>query len=334
MDKNYTQLSLIQRYQIEALLKGGLKQKLIAEHIGVHPSTVGRELKRNTALRGRTAGDYVASNAQRKTDVRHQQKPKQVLFTDEMKRHAVKQLMIDKWSPELISAKGKESGKCPISHEWLYQWIWESKHGNKRKNRFYKKLYKHLKHGRRRRKRGNSKDNRGVIQNRVPIEKRPKIVAKRKRLGDIEVDLMMGKNHKGALLVMTDRASLDTRIKKLKGKTSKEVAAAIIKKLSDSSYELHTLTFDNDKAFTDHIEIGKELHVDTYFTRPYTSQDKGTVENRIGVIRRFFPKKTDLTFITHQQVKEVEQKLNNRPVRKFNYQTPNQVLQGKIALIT
>lgn len=334
MDKNYTQLSLVQRYQIEALLKVGLKQKLIANLIGVHGSTVSRELKRNTALRGRTAGEYVASNAQRKTNLRHQQKPKQVLFTVDMKQHAVKKLEVDKWSPELISVKGKESGECPISHEWLYQWIWESKHGNKGKNRGYKKLYKHLKHGRRRRKRGNSKDGRGVIENRVPIEKRPKIVAKRKRLGDIEVDLMMGKNHKGALLVMTDRASLDTRIKKLKGKTSKEVAAAIIKKLSNNSYDLHTLTFDNDKAFTDHIAIGKKLNVDTYFTRPYTSQDKGTVENRIGVIRRFFPKKTDLTFITHQQVKAVERKLNNRPVRKFNYQTPNQVLQGKIALIT
>lgn len=334
MDKNYTQLSLVQRYQIEALLTVGLKQKFIANQIGVHPSTVGRELKRNTAQRGRTAFEYVASNAQRKTNLRHQQKPKQVLFTVNMKQHAVKKLEVDKWSPELISVKGKESGECPISHEWLYQWIWESKHGNKGKDRKYKKLYKHLKHGRRRRKRGNSKDGRGVIENRVPIEMRPKIVAKRKRLGDIEVDLMMGKNHKGALLVMTDRASLDTRIKKLKGKTSKEVAAAIIKKLSNSSYDLHTLTFDNDKAFTDHLKIGKELNVDTYFTRPYTSQDKGTVENRIGVIRRFFPKKTDLTFITHQQVKAVEHKLNNRPVRKFNYQTPNQVLQGKIALIT
>lgn len=334
MSKNYTQLSLVQRYQIQALLEVGLKQYLIAEKIGVHASTVGRELRRNVALRGRTAGEYIASNAQRKTDIRHQQKAKQVLFTVAMKQHAVKQLSVEKWSPELISVKGNESGQCPISHEWLYHWIWQSKHGNKRKDRSYKKLYKYLKHGKRRRKRGNSKDGRGVIQNRVPIEKRPKIVNKRKRLGDIEVDLMMGKSHKGALLVMTDRASLHTRIKKLKGKTSKEVAAAIIGKLSNSNYDLHTLTFDNDKAFTDHLKIGKELRVDTYFTRPYTSQDKGTVENRIGVIRRFFPKKTDLNFITHQQVKKVEQKLNNRPVRKFNYQTPNQVLQRKIALIT
>ena len=334
MSKNYTQLNLVQRYQIEALIKSGLRKKLIADQLGVHPSTIGRELKRNTALRGRTSGEYVAINAQRKTDNRHREKAKQVLFSDQNKLHAVTKLTVDKWSPELISVMGKASGECPISHEWLYHWIWESKHGNKRANRKYKTLYKYLKHGRRRRKRGNINDGRGVIQKRVPIEKRPKIVNKRKRLGDIEVDLMMGKNHKGALLVMTDRASLHTRIKKLHSKSSEEVSAAIIKKLSTSSYTLHTLTFDNDKAFSGHQVVGKRFDISTYFTRPYTSQDKGTVENRIGVIRRFFPKKTDLTIITHQQVREVERKLNNRPVRKFNYQTPNQVLQGKIALIT
>jgi IS30 family transposase len=291
-------------------------------------------LSRNIAKRGRTAGEYVASNAQRKTVIRHEQKAKQVVFSKQMKDYAIKQLIVDKWSPELISVKGKESGNCPVSHEWLYQWIWASKHGNKREDKDYKKLYKHLKHGRRRRKRGNSKDGRGVILNRVSIERRPKVVSKRKRLGDVEVDLMMGKNHKGALLVMTDRASLHTSLKKLKGKSSDQVRAAIIDRLGNSSYDLHTLTFDNDKAFADHVNIGKELGAKTYFTRPYTSQDKGTVENRIGIIRRFFPKKTDLTFITDYQVKQVEQKLNNRPVRKFNYQTPNQVLQQKIALIT
>lgn len=334
MTKNYTQLSLLQRYQIQALLETGVKQYLIAERIGVHASTVSRELSRNIAQRGRTAGEYVADNAQRRTALRHQQKPKQVLFTVPMKNHAIKKLEVDKWSPELISVKGKETGECPISHEWLYHWIWTSKHGNKRKDRRYKRLYKHLKHGKRRRKRGNIKDSRGIILNRVAIEQRPKIVSKRRRLGDIEVDLMMGKNHKGALLVMTDRACLHTHIKKLTGKTSEEVTAAIIEKLSNTNYDLHTLTFDNDKAFAGHMEVAKELEAKTYFTRPYTSQDKGTVENRIGVIRRFFPKKTDLTFITNQQIKQVEQKINNRPVRKFNYQTPNQVLQQKIALIT
>ena len=97
---------------------------------------------------------------------------------------------------------------------------------------------------------------------------------------------------------------------------------------------IKTLTFDNDQAFSKHESIGKILTAATYFTRPYTSQDKGTVENRIGLIRRFFPKKTDLTKVSDQRVAQVESLINNRPVRKFKYLTPNQVFSQKIALIT
>jgi len=334
MTKNYTQLSLIQRYQIEAFIKAGMKQKKIAEHLGVNPSTISRELKRNTAQRGRTAGTYWATNAQRRTEQRHQFKPKLVKFNLAMKKQAVRWLSKEKWSPELISVKGKETGKCPLSIEWLYRWIWQSKHGNKAADKPYKRIYLHLKHARRRKKRTNQKDNRGIIPNRVPIEKRPKIVSKRIRPGDIEVDFMMGKNHKGALLVMTDRATLHTSLHKLSNRRSETVSKAIIKKLEQADYPMHTVTFDNDLGFANHTEVAEALNVDTYFTRPYTSQDKGTVENRIGQIRRFFPKKTDLSMVTDYQVKRVEQLLNNRPVRKFNYLTPNQVLQQKIALIT
>ena len=97
---------------------------------------------------------------------------------------------------------------------------------------------------------------------------------------------------------------------------------------------MHTMTFDNDKGFVDHMTVADSVHFNTYFTRPYRSQDKGTVENLIGQVRRIFPKKADLRTVTDRQVKQVEQFLNDRPVRKFNYQTANQVLQGKIALIT
>ncbi len=92
-------------------------------------------------------------------------------------------------------------------------------------------------------------------------------------------------------------------------------------------------TFDNDKGFADHMKVAQELKVKTYFTRPYTSQDKGTVENRIGQIRRFFPKKTDLSLVTEKEVKRVENLLNDRPIRKYNYKTPNQVLLKRIALM-
>ena len=167
----------------------------------------------------------------------------------------------------------------------------------------------------------------------MPLEKRPSIVSKRKRLGDLEVDLMMGKNHKAALLVLTDRASLHTRIKKLSGKDSINVMKGIISCIKKNKYKPRTLTFDNDLAFSRHHEIAKLFNVSTYFTRPYTSQDKGTVENRIGVIRRYFPKKTNLIFVTDKQVRYVEKMLNNRPIRKFNYVTANQELLEKIALI-
>ena len=334
MSKNYKQLSLVQRYQIEAFIKAGMKQKNIAEYLGVSPSTISRELKRNTAQRGRTAKTYLATNAQRRTDLRHQLKPKFVKFNESMKDQAVKWLTVEKWSPELISFKGNQTGACPVSIEWLYQWIWQSKHGNKLADKPYKRIYLHLKHGRRRRKRGNRKDSRGVIPNRVPIEKRPKIVEKRIRPGDMEVDFMMGKNHKGALLVMTDRATLHTSLHKLSNRRSETVSKAIIKNLEQVEYPMHTVTFDNDLGFANHREVAEALNVDTYFTRPYTSQDKGTVENRIGQLRRFFPKKTDLSTVTNKQVKQVEKLLNNRPVRKFNYLTPNQVLQQKITLIT
>jgi len=334
MSKNYKQLSLEQRYQIEALKKAGIKKNRIASQLGVHPSTITRELKRNIAQRGRTAGEYLAMNAERKTQQRHQQKAKQICFTEVLKKQVTQELLADKWSPELIRGNAWRENRFMVSHETIYKWIWACKHGNKRKDADYKQLYQALKHGKRKRKRGNRKDSRGLIPNRTGIDMRPKIVAKRKRLGDVEVDLMMGKNHKGALLVMTDRASLHTRLKKLLTKNSKKVANGVIRELSKYKHTIHTLTFDNDKAFSDHERICKELSVKSYFTRPYTSQDKGTVENRIGVIRRFFPKKTDICSVSVKEVRRTEAKINNRPIRKFKYLNANQVLLKKIALMT
>jgi IS30 family transposase len=133
---------------------------------------------------------------------------------------------------------------------------------------------------------------------------------------------------------MTDRATLHTKLHKLENRNSNTVSKIIIKRLAKSKHSVHTITFDNDKGFADHMRVANALNADTYFTRPYTSQNKGTVENRIGQLRRFFPKKTDLSIVTDDQVKRVERLLNNRPVRKFNYKTPNQVLLEKNALIT
>jgi len=334
MTKNYFQLTLAQRYQIEVLSKVGNTQTFIAGLLGVNKSTVSRELKRNVPKRGIGAKVYKADKAQQKTEKRHKEKPKQVLFSASLKVDVVKKMTVEKLSPELISAQWKKDNIAGVSHETIYKFIWQSKLSNKKCERDYKKIYQLLKHGRRRRKRGNHKDNRGLIKDRVSIEKRSKLVDRRKRLGDIEVDLIIGKNHQGGLLVMLDRATLVTTIDKINSKKPKHIKRLILKRMK-SNRHLKTMTFDNDQAFGLHHEIAKELNIKTFFTRPYTSQDKGSVENRNGVIRRFYPKKTDFKKVTANDVKKVETTINNRPVRKFKYKTPNEVhlLKQRVALI-
>ena len=333
---NYKQLGQEQRYVIDRLMKQGRSQKEVADSLGYHKSTISRELNRNTPKRGRRAKEYDPARAQMKTERRHHHKPKSQKFTDAMRKQIIKQLTVEKLSPELITVSGRRDNPDFVSHETIYRWIWDMKHSHTKESQPFQLLYKELKHGRRRRKRGNYHDNRGLIPNRVSIEKRPVIVEKRKRLGDVEVDLMLGKNHQPGLLVITDRASLKTSLVKISTKASKPIAKFIISKMESCKHWLKTMTYDNDLAFAAHSLVNETLNTKSFFTHPYTSQEKGTVENRIGVLRRFFPKKTDFTFVTTKQVRDVEKMINERPVRKFNYQTPNAVFlqKLKVALIT
>lgn len=331
MTKKFNQLTPEQRYKIEALVNTGMSLSAIALAIGVHKSTISRELRRNTPQRGIGAKVYHAGNADYKAKLRQQQKPKNESFTPLLKLQAKQWITDDKYSPELVAAQWKKEGTKGVSHEAIYKFIWQCKHTNKKENTGYKQLYKHLKHCKRRRKRGNKKTARGIaIPNRVSIEQRPGIVNDRKRFGDIEVDFIVGKNHQSALLVTVDRATLLTTIDKIESREAGAVADIIIERMKQYP-PLKTMTFDNDMAFAQHEKIARALTLNTYFTRPYTSQDKGTIENKNGIIRRFFPKKTDFTIISKEEVKSVEKIINNRPVRKFDYKTPNEVfLQIKV----
>ena len=333
--KKYKQLSPEQRYTIECLLLEGYNQKQIAKAIRKSESTISRELNRNVNKRGKHANVYDCKRAQKKTQKRHKEKSKHKRLKEWHLEYIRYKLRNERWSPEYISERGKLEFGDFVSHETIYNYIWDCKHRNKGKLRKDKDLHKFLRHHNRRQKRKKSKQNKGCIQNRTSIEKRPKIVNERKRKGDYEVDLMMGSNHKPGLIVLTDRKTIETKLIKITTKKAKSIAKKIIKKMK-AEKKIHTLTFDNDLAFAEHQEIAKLLNVKTYFTRPYTSQDKGTVENRIGVIRRFFPKGTDMSNVHYNTIKSVERKLNNRPVRKFNYLTPLEKKNSikKIALIT
>lgn len=316
--KTYKRLGLCQRYQISCLLEAGFNQSEIAGQIGVHRSTISRELKDKVAKRGRTAFLYDAERAHQKSEQRKNQKRRRNDFSESMLKYMRNKLREERWSPELISQKGRIELGDFVSTETIYKYIYECKYSNHSVLREDKDLHKYLRHNKRRQKRKNANNNRGCIPNRTGIEERPRLANQRKRIGDIEVDLMIGANRKPALIVMTDRKTRETDLIKINGKKAKYIAKKLLGRLKNKK-KIHTLTFDNDLAFVEHQKIAEALNIQTYFTKPFSSQDKGSVENRIGQLRRWFPKGTSLVDVQTQTIAAVQRKLNNRPFRMFGY---------------
>lgn len=322
-------LTVEQRYTIWAMMQQGLKQKEIALAIGKDKSVVSRELKRNCDNRNR---EYRADLAQRKYESRQKNKGKRICFTEEVKQY-VDECLAKDFSPEQISGRAVVEGRKCVSHERIYQYVWKDKKAGG-------DLYTHLRHkGRRYRKRGNAKDSRGIIKDRVDISQRPEIVDQKQRLGDLEIDTMIGKNHKGALLTINDRVSSYVIIEKLNGKDAKELALKVIERLSCYKKRIHTITSDNGKEFAEHKMISSELKMDFFFAKPYHSWERGANENTNGLIRQYFPKKTSFENLSDQDIKRVEDVLNNRPRKKLNFLTPNEFLLRnlsnlKVAFVT
>jgi len=179
------------------LQKQGNSFTEIAKSIGVHKSTISRELQRNSDQR---SGEYKVDLAQSKHNQRQANKPKSIRLTQEIKDFIIQWIKED-YSPEQIVGYAKICNVLCVSVERIYQFIWEDKKQGG-------VLYKHLRtRGKRYQKRGNINTKRGQIPDRVDIEKRPEIVEKKQRFGDLEIDLVIGKDHKGALLTINDRAT-------------------------------------------------------------------------------------------------------------------------------
>lgn len=301
-----------QRYTISSMLKAGYSITNIGLTIGRDKSVVSKEIKRNADKR---SGEYRYDLAQRKCESRHKNKLKFTRFTTELKT-SVEELIREDYSPEQVVGFLKKNEEVYVSHERIYQHIWEDK---KKKG----DLHTHLRHqGRRYRKRGNKKDNRGIIKDRVSIENRPDIVEERKRFGDLEVDLIIGKNHNQAMVTINDRASGMLKIKKVSSKQAGEVSDAIVKLLEDWKPYIKTITADNGKEFAAHKKVTEQLGIDYYFARPYHSWERGSNENLNGLIRQYFKKSSDFTTITEEQVKAIEDKLNRRPRKRFDFENP------------
>jgi IS30 family transposase len=299
------------------MLRQGKTQKEIAEAIEKDKSVISREISRNKDQR---SGKYDYRLAQRKSEARKEGKPHMIKFTSEIKEYVIERLK-DKLSPEQISGAAKLKEIDCVSHETIYQFIWRDK-------KQQGTLYTHLRNkGKRYRKRGGKKDARGIIENRVDIDQRPKIVEMKKRFGDWEVDTIIGKNHKGAMVTMVDRASGIIKIKKVDSKESTKVTHALISTLMPYRDKLHTITSDNGKEFAGHQVVTQNLGVDFFFAKPYHSWERGANENANRLIRQYFPKKTDFASISEGRIRMVENDLNNRPRKRFSFKTPIDIFE-------
>jgi len=311
----YNQLSREQRYTIYCLLQKESSKSKIAELIGVHRSTVSRELQRNAGSKSYRFGVADRLACERRKNGRRAK----VLTPDNI--CLVVPLLKKKYSPEQISGRLKLQGKLEVSHQSIYDYIKEDKSqgGN---------LYKYLRRKKKYRKRYRTE--RGVIKNKVSIEDRPAIVDSKTRIGDWEGDTMVSRQDKAVLVTLTERRSKFSIITTATNKSARQVTSKIETALLRHKAKVKTITFDNGTEFAYHKHIARKLDTDVYFAHPYSSWERGLNENTNGLIRQYFPKGISLKNINRSKLEKVMNELNHRPRKSLGFFTPYEVYYDKL----
>lgn len=315
----YHQLTLLLRYQIQALIKEGLSFNAIAKHLGVHRSTVGREIKRNRL----NDGEYLAHYAQVQTRLRYQAKTKNKKLTHVHYKY-IRQKLKEGWSPEQISGRMAADSILAVSHETIYRYIYKRiKEGDK--------LHIYLRHKNRKyRSRKGIYELRGKIPRAKPISTRPKSAEDKKRIGDFEADTIIGKDHEQAIVTLVDKCSKFTLMRKVETKKADKTASAIISMLEPIKNIVKTITSDNGKEFAYFYEVEMRLGCDFYFADAYKSWQRGLNEHTNGLIREYIPKKTMFETVSDKQIIEIQDRLNHRPRKALGYKTPHEVFFSKM----
>lgn len=306
-------LTLKQRYQISALLDLDSSFAYIAQKIGVNRSTITREIKRNCP-----GLKYYCPIVAHQTYLARKIRVGKIIKV--FKQHikdTIDHLLEFQFSPEQITGFLRRLNIDIVSHTSIYKYIWSDK-----KNKGT--LFKHLRSAKKKkRKKYGTKDNRtGPIKNRVSIEKRPKIVDRMARIGDWEADTIFGKDQKSFIVSLTERRSMFQLIKRVKSKKPKVVQKAITDMIRKSGLPALTMTFDNGVEFANHQKIAKALNLQAFFAHPYSSFERGLNENQNGLVRQYFPKKTDFRNYSQQQVRKVQNLLNIRPRKELQFLSP------------
>ena len=318
----YRQLTREQKYQIAAYLEMKMTQSEMARRIHVHRSTIGRELHRNKSGRWK----YNASRAIRMTRERHERKRKHRI--DEETWTRVEALLKRQWSPEQISKRLPLEGLPSASHETIYLYIYRDKQQGG-------ELYLHLRRRHTYRKRIHKYCSRKGWETRRSIRERPSVVDTRSRLGDWEADTIVGRLQKTTVLSLVERRSRFCLLQKLANRSPDTLAEAVFKQLAPLADKVLTITSDNGLEFMRHERIANQLDADFFFADPYSSWQRGAIENTNGLVRQYFPKKTDFSLVAQSYFQQVCDRLNNRPRKSLGFRTPKEVFFNQpVALIT
>ncbi len=311
----YRRLTEDDRIEIYAALKAGESQAAISRTLGFDKSTISRELRRNSGQRGYRAKQAQKFSLERRTRV-HRRRISRTQW------RMVEAGLRQDWSPEQINGVMRLKGLAPVSHERIYQYIYADKRAGGT-------LHTHLRVQKKRRKRRGVFNRRGQIKDRVWISERPGIVETRARIGDWEVDTIVGHKEKAAMITLTERKSRLCCAVNVEDRKADTACKAILQTLTPLRGQVHTLTYDNGPEFSYHQAVNHALDAESYFAHPYHSWERGANENMNGLLRQYFPKGKSMAALTLSKVNAAVERLNNRPRKCLGYRTPNQVFKAE-----
>jgi len=313
----YKHLTIEKRYHIQAYKEAGFSKSEIAKKLNVHPSTIGRELTRNSSKINKR---YTAKKADKVSNDKRMfaSKKSNLKMTKKVKNYIEKHIKED-YSPEQVSATLHLKYKINISLVRIYQYVEEDRlcGGELHTHlRFYHTGHRRAKYGQK---------YKGKIQDRVSISQRPEIVDDKIRIGDFETDTIVGANQKGAITTIVDRKSMWVKISIPTSKKAIDIEIETLRLLTPFKDKIHTITSDNGFEFSNHKNVSQALDCAYYFCHPYSSWERGLNEYINGLIRQYIPKGTSFENITPEYIQMIEDKLNNRPRKSLNWKTPNEV---------
>jgi IS30 family transposase len=313
-EKKFKHLKPEEREKISIFSTLKYSKTRIAKELGRNVSTITREFERGVVHKGQ----YFAITTQIEVNKKKQNaRRKRKTDNPEVQKYIIEKIKPPfLWSPEIISFKMQEELGLSIGKDSIYTFVYENPELTQ---------YLAKKHPGKKPRSKNKKTERTLIPNRTGIEQRPKEANERKEFGHFEADTVVSSKSLACLLVIADRITRKIKIKKLARKTAELTSSSIIFALQMYNIiQLLTITYDNGSEFCWHDKVNKELKMQSFFCNPYSSWEKGTVENLNGLIRRFFPKKTDFDTITDEQIQQVEDWINNRPMKVLGYKSPNE----------